>query len=403
MTPFANIAVVIFWISTLGVFVTYIGVFVYSCLLKSINRRNKQDSTTVARVNQVLPDVTVLVPAFNEESVIANRIENLLRLDYPKSLLKIMIVSDLSTDRTAEIVQGYSKKGVDFFEMQYRSGKLGILDNHVPLIKTEIVIISDANVEFEKDSVNHIVKAFSDKRVGAVSGNQMLIPPQGSNNLEGEHQYQNYERFVKEGMSTIGRVIGVAGGFYAFRKRLFRSLGKTPAPDDMIIPMEVLAQGYRVEYCSEAIAREETTKSVHFEFKRRLRMAAFNFSGLKRVFNLALKAGFHTFILTFSYKILRWFSPFLLLTALLSSILLFKHHFVFQVAVLAFSLCFAITFIGALFVLKKIEGGPVSGMYHFVSMNFAGLIGPFGALKGLKRHWNPRGASVDTKIKGGKK
>ncbi len=390
MTNIQATASIIFWISVLGVFITYIGFpYLFLKLIAPIVYRKKP--TDIRAFNDDnLPSVTVLVPAHNEENHIGARIENLLESDYPKEKLQILIASDQSNDRTVEIVRSYVDRGVELIEMPDRSGKFGILDSIIPIAKHDIVVITDANIEFRKNAIKKLIQPYSDPRVGAVCGVLNRIPPLSGKNVEGEGQFAGYESNIKIGLSKLGRVIGAFGGFYSLRKKLFRPLGSTPVHDDLVIPLEVRALGYRVLMIPEASASEETLDTIKAEFGRRTRMAAYNFLSIPRVLSLSWKAGFLDFILVICYKILRWISPFLFASGAVSIFLICDFCPFYQTTAILIGAIIILALIGGF--LDKFGKRVIfaTSAFHFLAMNIAGILGAYHAFKGVKRYWESR-------------
>ena len=123
---------------------------------------------------EIYPYVSLIISAYNEENVMRQKIENSLELDYPKEKLEIIVASE-STDKTNEIVKEYKDKGVTLYAYEKREGKRATLYRTVPLAKGEIIVFSDANAIYKKDAVKKIVRNFSDKRIGCVSGRLRYI------------------------------------------------------------------------------------------------------------------------------------------------------------------------------------------------------------------------------------
>ncbi|MBT3231398.1 MAG: glycosyltransferase family 2 protein [Calditrichaeota bacterium] len=383
------VASIAFWIAFFGVFITYIGIpFIYLRIFAPWFSGPK--TTKPVFEENKLPSITVLVPAYNEEKYIGARIENLLESDYPKNRLQILVASDQSSDRTSEIVQSYAERGVELIDMPERSGKFGILDSLIPQAKHEIVIITDANVEFKKNAIRKLIQPYADSRIGSACGVLKRIPPSTGKNVEGEGQFVGYETSIKVGLSKLGRVIGAFGGFYSIRKSLFRPLGKIPVHDDLVIPLEVRAQGYKVVMVPDAIATEETLATINEEYHRRIRMAAYNFLSIPRVLRLGWKAGMLDFVLVICYKVLRWISPFLFLFAAISSLVLSDYCQFYQVSVKVIGSVLLIALVGGISDMLGKRFFIATSVYHFFIMNVAGIFGLFRAIKGVQRYWEAR-------------
>ena len=202
-----------------------------------------------------LPSVSVLIAAFNEQDCIARRVENLLAQDYPPDKLEILIGSDASTDETDAIVQRYGARGVKLSRAE-RCGKAGVLSRLVALAKGDVLVMTDANTEFERDAIRHLVQPLRDDEVGLVCGRLRLHSPAGAPVTEGA--YWKLESLLKLYESRRGCVMGANGGIYAVRKDLFPPLPAGTVVDDFVAALRVLAAGSKVAYEPEAVAHEET-------------------------------------------------------------------------------------------------------------------------------------------------
>lgn len=345
------------------------------------------------KVTSHLPSMTVLIPAHNEEEVIEARIVNLLEQDYPDDLLEIVVVSDVSTDETVAIASRFKDRNVRVIELTERLGKLGIIDAIAPSLSGDIVTITDANVKCGKDALKNLGLQFNDPQIGAVGGNLRLKSPEQASNVGLEETYRRYEIRLKKQMSNFGKVIGIYGGLYAFRRELFTPIQRegSPCHDDVIIPLEIVQKGYQVKFAEDAYAVEETTPSIFEEFRRRVRMTAYNLNSLPRTISLSLKTGAMLFYIAFSYKVIRWLSPFLITILFLLSILLANVHSIYSCAVVTFLIGIALSLIGAVLDRFRLKVWLATAAYHFAIMNLAGFVGLVNWVKGAKGHWTPRG------------
>jgi len=388
LSSYQIIFIPIFWLAALFLFQTYIGTLL-SLLLANLFRHK---SPTVERDPAwELPSVTVLVPARNEEKVIVEKIDNLLAQDYPDDRMEIYVVSDCSTDKTVDIVRNYADRGVKLIEFVERHGKLGIIDEVIPGLSGEIIVITDANVALASDAIKSMMEEYADSAVGAVDSDLQRVIPSEGKNLQGEVIYRQYENMLKRLMGKFGAVIGVLGGFYSQRRSLFRPLGRLPMHDDVILPHEVLAQGYKVVHSEQAGAVEKTEPTIAAEYIRRVRMAAFNLNTIPRMMKLSWKAGPKVFYLTLSYKLFRWLSPYLFALLFILSLALIGTSLIYNVVALAFGFSLILSGIGWIKDKSGRKGGITTGFYHFTAMNVAAFAGIGVWLKGVKKYWEPRG------------
>src|SRR2546428_8472533 len=279
-TPIAakwRMLVVVFWIAVCCVLHTYL---IYPLLLVALDAIAQARSAwgylggnerrrPLAQLG--LPNVSVLIAAYNEQGCIGPRIENLLAQDYPANKLEILVGSDGSTDETDAIVQHYAARGVKLSRAE-RCGKAGVLIRLVALAEGEVLVMTDANTEFERDAIRHLIQPLRDDDVGLVCGRLRLHSPAGAPLAEGA--YWKLESLLKLYESRRGCVMGANGGIYAVRKDLFPPLPAGTVVDDFVAALRVLASGSRVSYAPEAVGPEEAAPNPSKENRRRGRGTA---------------------------------------------------------------------------------------------------------------------------------
>ncbi len=381
---------IIFWTSLFLLFMNYLGLYY---LLKFISLFVSSKSSDSQRDSESyeLPTVTVLIAARNEEEVISRKVKNSLDQDYPKDKLSIIVASDNSTDATSEIVNSFQESTVKLIEMEERSGKLGIIDKIVPTLNTEIVVITDANVMLQPETISHIMKKYRDPRVGAVSGNQVSVSTTGSKQMVNEETYRNLETKFKRVLAKLGMVIGCYGGIYSFRKKLFKPLGFIPVSDDMVIPLEVMGQKYRVDFAERGLAFEDTEKSIKKEYNRRKRIIGYNLPVILRGIKLTLKAGPLQLLIFIFYKAVRWLSPIFFLGVIGSAFVLANSSFLYlAVCILSIS-GIILSLLGFFLNLTGSRVKFISQLFYFASINLAVLHGILSVNTKSKHHWEPRG------------
>ena len=171
------------------------------------------------------PPVTLIISVYNEEDVIRERLENCRTLDYPRDKLRILVVSDGSTDKTHDIVAEYAGEGVELEVVQGRVGKTGALNQVIPRLDTEIVVFTDANSMLRPDAIRQLVRHFADPRVGAVCG-ELQLTGDGA-----EGAYWRYEKAIKQFESKVSTPTVLNGALYALRRDLHRPMNPQAAND----------------------------------------------------------------------------------------------------------------------------------------------------------------------------
>src|SRR3989338_2517205 len=264
------------------------------------------------------PSVSLLLPVYNEEAHIEQKLQNSLALDYPKEKLEIVVASDGSTDRTNALVKRFEAQGVRLLAVSDHIGKSAILSRTVPLLRGEIVVFSDATIALAPDAIRRLVRSFADRLVGAVSA-AYRVDPADDLRSQGEGLYWRYESFIKRQESRLHSVIGAHGPCYAIRKPLFVRLETTQINDDYLIPMRAITQGYRVVYDPEVVVGERELVSVEGELARRRRIAAGNCQQLIELRHLLSPFRGWVALCFFSHKVLRTAAPFVMIALFVSS------------------------------------------------------------------------------------
>ncbi|MFL5955213.1 MAG: glycosyltransferase family 2 protein [Gaiellaceae bacterium] len=354
---------VLFWISLAALVWTHAAYPLFAALLARIAPRR-------VRKADVEPTVTVIVAAYDEEAVIARRIENLLELDYPKDKLRIVVSSDASSDRTEEIAAGYA--GVKVIRNE-RGGKVAAQDRAVREADSEIVAFSDANALWSPDALRALVRSFADDDVAYVCGQLKILAADGSNK---EGVYWRYEMLQRGAESTLGSVTGGNGSIYALRRSDYVEVDPRFG-HDLSLPYLMVQRGKRAVYEPAAHAWEKPTPSNETEYRRKVRMFEHcwlivlrgrMFRRLGPVYGLEI----------FSHRLLRYGSGILHVVLLATSLALVTHGWVYD-AVLA-----------AQFLLLVTAAAGVGIARYYVLVSWATLVALWNYVRrGVPATWQP--------------
>jgi cellulose synthase/poly-beta-1,6-N-acetylglucosamine synthase-like glycosyltransferase len=378
-------AMSVFWLCFALLIYVYLGYPISLAILTIFKKPRNTPLPSVAPGT-----VTLIISAFNEEQIIAQKLHNALELDYPRELLQILVVSDASDDATDEIVSRYAPQGVTLVRQAQRLGKSCGLNLGVSQATGDVVVFSDANALYEKDAIRQLIKHFADPKVGYVVGNARYVEKLSeTQSALAEGAYWKLETWLKKKESLFHSVIGGDGAIYAIRKELYTALEPTDI-SDFLNPLQIVAQGYLGVFEPAAISYEETAESFQKEYRRKTRIVSRSLHALRRVPVLLdpFRDPRHWFLLI-SHKLLRWFAPVFLIATLISTITLARFAFfrVMLILQLAFYLLALAGWITAKF---KKSWTLLSFSFYFCLVNLASLVGCIKCFRGdLSGVWTP--------------
>jgi cellulose synthase/poly-beta-1,6-N-acetylglucosamine synthase-like glycosyltransferase len=304
----------LFWLSTLLVFYIYVG---YPLLLRVLPKHTAQQISNT----QSQPKVTVLIPAYNEASVIENTVRNKLAQHYPPELIEIIVISDESEDGTDAIVKSLALEDprVHLIRQEPRQGKTSGLNLAIPQATGDIIIFSDANGHYDLDAIQHLVDCFADPEVGYATGKMIYVNNDGSVIGDGCSAYMKYENHMRALETQVSSVVGVDGGIDAIRKELYQPMNADQLPD-FVLPLKVVTQGKRVIYCDKALLNEEALNTSQSEFKMRVRVSLRAYWAMKDMKHLLNPSRYGVFaVQLISHKLLRYLAFIPLILAFISN------------------------------------------------------------------------------------
>jgi cellulose synthase/poly-beta-1,6-N-acetylglucosamine synthase-like glycosyltransferase len=331
----------------------------------------------------------------NEEAVIARKIENLMALDYPDGQLEIVVVSDGSSDRTPAILTDYADGSESRFGVRTRvrtllkpvsQGKASGLNDAIKLAAGEVLLFTDARQHIESGALRLLIENFADPDVGAASGELMLGDPALGETGKGMGLYWRIEKKIRELESSSGSVAGATGAIYCARRSL---VAASPLPagtilDDVLLPMQIVRQGYRVIFDSRARAWDAPDLGDGREFSRKVRTLSGNYQILQLAPWLLSSQNKIRFEFI-SHKLSRLAVPLALLALLLAS--MFLPHPFYRAALGAQLAFYALSLVA----LAGIKIGPLSRIADpartFVILNSAAMVAFINFVTGRKAVW----------------
>lgn len=363
----------LFWIAFAIIFYTYIGYGILIYLFAKFFGKNK---STQVQADAELPHVTIIVAAYNEEGYIADKIQNTLSLDYPKEKLSLWIVADGSTDQTVSICKGF--KEVEVFYEAARRGKIHAVNRVIKLVKSPIVIFSDANTFVNKEGLKNMVRHFQDAKVGGVAGEKRIMSKEEDKAAgAGEGLYWKYESALKTLDSKLSTTIGAAGELFAVRTSLFIPPTENTLIEDFVVSMKIVAAGYRFVYEPNAYAIETASASIEEEWKRKVRISA---GGIQAIFRLpellnVFKYGFVSWQYV-SHRAMRWsIAPLSLAILLVSNIFLITASPFYLLVFIGQVGFYSLATAGHVLREKKLKNKFIFVPYYFTMMNLSVFAG----------------------------
>jgi glycosyltransferase involved in cell wall biosynthesis len=368
---------ILFWVPVFLVLHTYV---LYPLILHVFSAGRKGNRDFYEREDD-LPLVSVIMAAHNEESCIEEKIESIYSGSYPPARFEVLIGSDNSNDRTGEIINALMNKypSLIFYDFKERRGKGNVVNDLVTNAKGSIVVLTDANVFFHPDTLFYMVRHFKNPAIGLVDTNMVNRGMREEGISFQEKAYISREVKIKDMESRLwGAMMGPFGGCYAIRKEDYSRVPSNFLVDDFYINMTIFEKNKLAINDVKSIVFEDLPAQLKVEFRRKVRIGTGNFQNLRRFRGLILKPGYG--FAFFSHKVLRWYGPFFMLTALAANIALAFLSGYYLWILAAHLVAYIIPMID--WFLKKI-GINISLMRlvtHFFSMNAALFIGFFRSL-----------------------
>ena len=296
----------LFWLCLAIVVYTYVGYGLILYLLVFIKRLAIKAKPLADITDDCLPEVTLMVCAYNEEDIISEKMSNIHSLDYPADRLHLVWVTDGSTDNTNSILSAYPDVKIVF--SPERRGKSAALKHGIKEVSTEIVMMTDANTMLNPGAVREIVRLMQNPIVGCVSGEKKVKAKSDSDEAaQGEGLYWKYESTLKRLDSELYSAMGAAGELCVIRRQLMTDIPDDTLLDDFVISMEIVRMGYKIAYTSKAFAMEYGSADLHEESKRKRRIAAGGLQSSWRLRSLMNPLRHPVVAFQFvSHRVLRW-------------------------------------------------------------------------------------------------
>ena len=362
----------LFWFSLAGIAYTYVGYPLSIWVLSRVFAHPWKSAT-------ITPSVSIVLAVHNGASLLQKKIDHLLRLDYPE-IREIIIVSDGSTDTTADLLAGVRHPAIRPVVIEEHVGKAAALNAGVAKASADVVVFVDIRPEIGKGAIRQLVSNFFDPEVGCAAG-ELCLREEGHDPTTSAvgGLYWRYEQWIRTCESAFDSPVGVYGGFYAVRRSLIAKQPDGIILDDMFQPLSVIRQGYRSILDSGAKVFDTWPKNAPGEFQRKVRTLAGNFQLFKLAPWLLSPTNRVCFQLA-SHKAMRLIVPYLLILLLVSSAVLSFHSRMYSIVALAQFLLWAAALMGLrstvpllnrlaapMGALLVLNAAAVVGLYRFIA------------------------------------
>ncbi|MFA0963164.1 glycosyltransferase family 2 protein [Roseivirga sp. BDSF3-8] len=375
----------IFWLALFIVFYAYVGYGIFLYIIIRLRRLfGKNPALPAMPEDPHLPEVTLMVAAYNEEDFIDEKIRNSLNLDYPSNKLKFIFVTDGSTDSTTERIRAYNE--ITLLHEDSRRGKIAAVERAMAYVETPLVIYTDANTMLNPQAAKNIVRHYENPKVGAVAGEKRVTSGNSdSASGAGEGFYWKYESALKRWDSELYSVVGAAGELFSIRTELYEEVPKDTVIEDFFMTLRIAKKGYKVVYEPEAYAVEGPSANVKEELKRKVRIAAGGIQAIVRLAPLLNLFKYGTLSWQYvSHRVLRWTIAPLCLAILMAAniVLAVSPGGIYKILlVLQFGFYIA-ALIGYLLEQRQLKFKAFFIPYYFFIMNYAVYAGFWRYMKG---------------------
>ncbi|HJJ04093.1 MAG TPA: glycosyltransferase family 2 protein [Clostridiaceae bacterium] len=374
---------IMFWISVFIIFWANIG-YPLSMLIigRFVHKENKKN-------NNYKPSVTLMIVAHNEEKVIRSKLENAIKLDYPKEKFKILVSSDNSTDKTNDIVEEFIKinkdRDITLYQTKERKGKTNAQNEAARLVETEVLVMTDANSIIEKESIKEIVSSFSDDDIVYVTGRLCYTNSNKNETSNSENLYWDLDTKIREIESRLQTITAGNGALYACRTKDYYCFDPIKCHDSSM-PLYYALNGKRAIANQNAIAYEKAGENIKDEFKRKVRMSRIALHSILpdiRILNIFKYKWFSYFYFGHrSCRYMLWSSHILLL---ISNILLCGNNTLYIYTLIGQVIIYLMATLKG---LTKIDNKLLNVSYYYCATIIAQTIGVYNTITGkTKPFW----------------
>ncbi|MBY8958433.1 glycosyltransferase [Pseudomonas sp. MIS38] len=332
-------------------------------------------------------NISIVIAAHNEARHIEHKLRTLLAQDYQPATLQIILASDGSTDDTVACAHKVVDSRITVLDLP-RQGKAATLNAGVALATGDILVFTDADNQWSRETLGYLLAPLSDANVGACAGH-MVIPVTGGGLSVGDSLYRHYEGWLRRVENRTGCMVSADGALLALRRELFQSV-PAEVNDDFFLSTCAPVAFKRIVYVPEAQVIDHGVDEADKQFRRRQRVTVGGLQSLAQRSELLnpLKHGLYSLALI-SHKLIRRLAPILLLPLLLSNFWLWDDHGFYRLALIAQLFGYAIALAGLLDSQHRLP--KPFRLAAFLLVTLAGMsLGLWQFLRGHRyAQWNP--------------
>ncbi len=340
--------------------------FIYPLIL--LFARLFKSSSTSIKQEKDLPSLSLIITVHNEQQRISKKLENSLKIDYPKEKLEIIVASDCSTDETDQIVLRMVDRGIKLIRADVHKGKEYAQWQAIQKAKGDILVFSDAATQIPGDAFHVIADIFADSKVGAVSSEDRFITEGGE--VVGEGLYVKYEMWLRKLESSVAGLVGLSGSFFAARKAVCETWDIN-VPSDFSTALNCIKSGYIAVSDARLIGMYQDVKDSSKEYQRKVRTVIRGIAALRQKAEILNPIEYGLFSMqVWGHKVMRWLVPWFMLSTLLLSMYLYNEHLLYMIAMWAQVLFYFLA--GAGLVLNSLQSiSLVRIISYFTLVNIA--------------------------------
>lgn len=352
-----------FWLLLVCALFSY---FIYPLVLVLLSPWRKKKKRPKSATGPI--EFSLIITAYNERARIRDKLDNALSVDYPSSLLEIIVASDCSEDGTDDIAREYHGRGVKLVRAAERLGKENAQWTAIQEARGDVIVFSDVATRMPSDSLQRLCKYFLDPGIGAVSSEDRFLTKEGG--VAGEGAYVRYEMWLRQRESKLAGLVGLSGSFFAARKKVCQQWD-IHSPSDFNTALNTARLGYTAVTAPDVLGYYQDLKDPAEEYARKIRTVIRGMTSLVRhpdVLN-PFRYGLFAFQV-FGHKLMRWLVPWFLLAFLMVTAALADRNWFYAGALVA-QLAFYSLALAAHFSNRLRRRGLVGLVYFFVQVNAA--------------------------------